>query len=86
MPDSAQTHATPWKHFSKDFLESNYRRTLALTSFPVSYYSIRRLVFAYHDPALQPALRSQHGVASGATLHRHYELCLFMCEYLDEKE
>jgi hypothetical protein len=72
--------------FLKDFLESNYRRTLALTSFPVSYYSIERLVFAYHDPALQPALRSQHGVASGATLHRHYELCLFMCEYLDEKE
>tara|TARA_R110002003_G_scaffold127_5_gene11919 strand:+ start:18278 stop:18610 length:333 start_codon:yes stop_codon:yes gene_type:complete len=72
--------------FLKDFLESSYRRTLALTSFPVSYHPIRRLVFAYHDPALQPALRSQLDVAHGATLRTHYELYLFMCENLDEKE
>jgi hypothetical protein len=72
--------------FIQGLPEGNYRLALTFTSFFTSYYMIRQLVLAYNYPRLQPALRSKLEAASTNTLRTHYELCLSMCEFMDEEE
>ncbi|KAF2734399.1 hypothetical protein EJ04DRAFT_576931 [Polyplosphaeria fusca] len=72
--------------FLESLPESNYRRSLAFTSLPESYYMTRQLVLTYHNPPLPSTLRSKLEAAPKATLRTHHEMSLFMCEYLDDEE
>lgn len=72
--------------FLQNLEQDNYRRKLAFTSFPVSYYTIRQLVLDYHHPQLQSALREELNTTPLAMLRTHDEFRFFMCELMNEEE
>ncbi|KAK3637053.1 hypothetical protein LTR56_013624 [Elasticomyces elasticus] len=67
---------------------NNYRRRLIITALPISYYFIRQLVTAHRQKANAniSKLLSELEVSSSNTLQMHWELYMFMCEYMNEGE
>ncbi|KAK5687555.1 hypothetical protein LTS10_001694 [Elasticomyces elasticus] len=74
--------------FITELPSNNYRRRLIITALPISYYFIRQLVTAHRQNANAniSKLLSELEVSSQDTLQTHWELYMFMCEYMDEGE
>ncbi|KAK3643881.1 hypothetical protein LTR56_009976 [Elasticomyces elasticus] len=68
--------------------ESRYQHHTSFTSLPISYYLIRQLVTAHRQNANSKIskLVSEMEGSSPKILQTHWELYMFMCEYMDEAE
>lgn len=92
IPTLLQTHSlasslcSKFQHWLDHLPRGNYRCSLSFTSLYKSYYTLRRLVFAYSNPPYRGELLSELQAASIESVRTHYEMCSFMYSWMDDDE